>query len=166
MKKKTTIGGVPPKPAKNTTGATNRTSGYLNPNAAGNKKAAPKTTVTKSGRKITVSASTSGGSGANSGKSLKFGGIGQSTKVVPSKPQPTAKKKPMSTALKSKVQGAMAESRAARGNLYVVQEAKKLGNLQGPGVAAKKLKEANQRVLDTGRTASRAQNILNRAKKK
>jgi hypothetical protein len=52
MKKKTTIGAVPPKPPKNTTGATNRTSGYLNPNAAGNKKVAPK----KSTIKITGSA--------------------------------------------------------------------------------------------------------------
>jgi len=92
MKKKTTIGGVPPKPAKNTTGATNRTSGYLNPNAAGNKKPAPKTTVTKSGMKISITGTTSGG-GTNRGKSFKPGGIATSSKLVPSKPQPTAKKK-------------------------------------------------------------------------
>ena len=165
MKKKTTIGGVPPKPAKNTTGATNRTSGYLNPNAAGNKKPAPKTTVTKSGMKISITGTTSGG-GTNRGKSFKPGSMATSSKLVPSKPQPTAKKKPMSAALKSKVEGAMKEFSYARGNLYLYQEAKKLGNLQGPGVAAKRLKEANQRVLDRGRTASRAANILSKAKKK
>jgi hypothetical protein len=80
MKKKATVGGVPPKPAKNTTGATNKTSGYLNPNAAGNKKAAPKTTVTKSGMKITASASASGG-GTNRGMeiSLSTWRIGRNT---------------------------------------------------------------------------------------
>jgi hypothetical protein len=72
----------------------------------------------------------------------------------------------MAAALKSKVESAMAGSRAARGNLYVVQEAKKLGNLQGPGVATKRVKEANQRNLDRGKTASRAANILSKAKKK
>ena len=89
LKKKTTISGASPKPPKSTTGATNRTSGYLNPNAAGNKKATPKTytTTTKSGRKIITSASSVGGSGANSGGSLKFGGIGQTTKVVTTKPK-------------------------------------------------------------------------------
>ncbi len=86
MKKKATISGARPKPAKNTTGATNRTSGYLNPNAAGNKKAAPKTSVTKSGMKISISGSTSGGASANTGKSLKPGAMNQSTKTVRSKP--------------------------------------------------------------------------------
>ena len=165
MKKKTTIGGAAPKPAKNTTGATNRTSGYLNPNAAGNKKPAPKTTVTKSGMKISITG-TASGDDTNRGKSFKPGGIATSSKLVPSKPQPTAKKKPMSTALKSKVEGAMAESRAARGNLYLYQDAKKLGNIKPASYAAKKIKEANQRVLDRGKTASRAANILSKAKKK
>jgi hypothetical protein len=159
MKKKTTIGGVPPKPAKNTTGATNRTSGYLNPNAAGNKKVAPK----KSTIKITGSAKAAP---VEVKKTFKPGSMITSSKLVPSKPQPTAKKKPMSAALKSKVEGAMKEFSYARGNLYLYQEAKKLGNLKGPGVAAKRLKEANQRVLDRGRTASRAANILSKAKKK
>ena len=99
-------------------------------------------------------------------KTFKPGSMATSSKLVPSKPQPTAKKKPMSAALKSKVESAMKESSAARGNLYLYQEAKKLGNLKGPGVAAKRLKEANQRVLDRGRTASRAANILSKAKKK
>ena len=108
--------------------------------------------------KITGKASTSPGGI----KSIKPGAMNQSTKTV--KSMPAAKK--MTPSLKSKVEGAMAESRAARGNLYVVKEAKKLGNLQGPGVAAKKLKEANQRVLDRGKTAARAANILRKAKKK
>jgi hypothetical protein len=162
MKKKATIGGALPKPAKNTTGATNRTSGYLNSNAAGNKKATPKTSVTKSGMKISISGSTSGG-GANSGKSLKPGAMNQSTKFVKSKPA-TAKK--MTPALKAKVEKALTGSRVAKGTLSMVKEAKMLGNLQGPGVAAKKLKEANQSELDRGRTASRAKNILSKYKNK
>jgi hypothetical protein len=85
MKKKTTIGGVPPKPKK-ATSSTNKASGYLNPNAAGNKKATPKTstTVTKSGRKITVSASTSGGGTGN--KTVKPGSMVTKPKLVPTKP--------------------------------------------------------------------------------
>jgi hypothetical protein len=112
--------------------------------------------------KITIKGSTSGG-GANIGKSIKPGAMNQSTKFVKSKP---AAAKKMSPALKSKVDKAMQEGRYASGNLMVVKEAKKLGNLQGPGVAAKRLKEANQRDLDRGRTASRAANILRKAKKK
>jgi hypothetical protein len=113
---------------------------------------------TKPKVKITGKVSTSGGGT----KSIKPGAINQSTKAV--KSMPAAKK--MTPALKSKVEGAMAESRAARGNLYVVKEARKLGNLQGPGVAARMTKEANQRDLDRGRTASRAKNIASRYNKK
>jgi hypothetical protein len=96
-------------------------------------------------------------------KSIKPGAIGQSTKIVKDKP---AAAKKMSPALKSKIDKAMQEGRYASGNLMAVKEARKLGNLQGPGVAAERLKEANQRNLDRGRTASRAANILSKAKKK
>jgi hypothetical protein len=108
--------------------------------------------------KITGKVSTSGGGT----KSIKPGAINQSTKAV--KSMPAAKK--MTPALKSKVEKALTESRVAKGTLSMVKEAKKLGNLQGPGVAARKLKEANQRNLDRGRTASRAKNILMKNKKK
>jgi hypothetical protein len=163
MKKKATIGGALPKPAKNTTGATNRTSGYLNPNAAGNKKPAPKTTVTKSGMKISITGTASGG-GTNRGKSFKPGSMATSSKLVPSKPQPTAKK--MSPALKAKTEKAQQESRYAKGNLFVVKEAIKFGNVKPASNASKMLKEANQRDLDKGKTASRAANIASRYKKK
>jgi len=83
MKKKTTIGGAVPKPKK-ATSATNKASGYLNPKAAGNKTAAPKTTVTKSGRKITVTASTSGGGTGN--KTVKPGSMVNKPKLIPTKP--------------------------------------------------------------------------------
>ena len=84
MKKKTTIGGAVPKPKK-ATSSTNKASGYLNLNAPGNKNAAPKTTVTKSGRKITISGSSRGGGGSN--KTLKPGSMVTNPKVVPSKPR-------------------------------------------------------------------------------
>jgi hypothetical protein len=83
IKKKTTISGAIPKPKK-ATSATNKASGYLNPKAAGNKTAAPKTTVTKSGRKITVTASTSGGGTGN--KTIKPGSMVTKPKLVPTKP--------------------------------------------------------------------------------
>jgi hypothetical protein len=52
-----TIGGALPKPAKNTTGATNRSSGYLNPFAKGNtpKGAISERVVTKNGKVVMVS---------------------------------------------------------------------------------------------------------------
>lgn len=109
--------------------------------------------------KITIKGSTSGGGS----KSLKPGAMNQSTKAV--KSMPAAAKK-MTPALKTKVEKALTGSRVAKGTLSMVKEAKRLGNLQGPGVAAKKLKEANQSELDRGRTASRAKNILSKAKKK
>jgi hypothetical protein len=109
--------------------------------------------------KITGKASTSGGGS----KSIKPGAINQSTKAV--KSMPAAAKK-MTPALKSKIEKALIGSKVARGTLSMVKEAKKLGNLQGPGVAAKRLKEANQSVLDRGKTAARAKNILRKAKKK
>jgi endo-alpha-1,4-polygalactosaminidase (GH114 family) len=67
-------------------GATNRTSGYLNPKAAGNRNATPKTytTTTKSGIKITASGSSSGGGTGN--KSVKPGSMVTQTKVVKDKP--------------------------------------------------------------------------------
>ena len=81
MKKKTTIGGAAPKPAKNTTGATNRTSGYLNPNAALNKGAIPK--PQKSKIKITGSAKAGP---AEVKKTFKPGSIATSSKNVTVKP--------------------------------------------------------------------------------
>jgi len=164
LKKKTTISGALPKPAKNTTGATNRTSGYLNPKAAGNKNATPKTstTVTKSGRKITVSASTSS-SGNTGNKSVKPGSMATQTKIVKDKP---AAPKKMTPALKAKVDKAISQSQGAALRSSLVQEANKLGNIKPASYASKMVKEANQKALDRGRTASRAQNILNRSKKK
>jgi hypothetical protein len=99
-------------------------------------------------------------------KTFKPGSMVTSSKNVTVKPAAPAKKKSMSPALKSKVEKALAGSRVAKGTLSMVKEAKKLGNLQGPGVAAKKIKEANQSVLDRGKTAARAANILSKAKKK
>jgi hypothetical protein len=163
MKKKATIGGASPKPAKNTTGATNRTSGYLNPKAAGNRNATPKTytTTTKSGIKITASGSSSGGGTGN--KSVKPGSMATQTKVVKDKP---AAPKKMTPALKAKVDKAISQSQGASLRLSLVKEAAKLGNLNGPGVKARMLKEANQSDLDKGRTASRAKNIISKYKKK
>ena len=164
MKKKATIGGASPKPAKNTTGATNRTSGYLNPKAAGNKNATPKTatTITKSGRKITVSGSSSPSSNVGS-KSVKPGSMVTQTKIVKDKP---AAPKKMTPALKTKVNKAVSQSQGAALRLSLVKEAAKLGNLKGPGVKARMLKEANQSDLDKGRTASRAKNIISKYKNK
>ena len=110
--------------------------------------------------KITGSATTKPGTrlGIKSTRAsiTKGTAIGASPKVVD-------KKGKVSAALKDKVTKAQAASRAARGNLMVVKEARKLGNLQGPGVAAKITKEANQRNLDTGRTAARGKMQTNNA---
>jgi hypothetical protein len=108
MKKKATIVGGLPRPTRNTTGATNRTSGYLNPNAAGNKTAAPKTTVTKSGRKITATASTSGGGTSN--KTFKPGSMVTQSKVVTTKPK---KKTTASTSYSPAPMSAAAKAKAA-----------------------------------------------------
>lgn len=55
--------------------------------------------------KITIKGSTSGGRGANTGKSLKFGAMNQGTKVVSSKPATKAKPKPKPQSLVSKAVG-------------------------------------------------------------
>ena len=103
-----------------------------------------------------------------SNKTAKLGSMASSAKLVPDnraakKAAATAARK---TAPTAKIAKALQESRLASGNLMVVKEAAKLGNLKGPGVEARKLKEANQRNLDRGRTATRAKIIAMNAKKK
>ena len=102
-----------------------------------------------------------------SNKTLKPGSMATQSKIVTNKPaKKAAATAARKTAPASKIAKALQESRLASGNLMVVKEAAKLGNLKGPGVAARKLKEANQRNLDRGRTATRAKIIAMNAKKK
>jgi hypothetical protein len=71
--------------------------------------------------------------------------------------------------LKAKAKKADDDKRSASGYLMLIKEAKKLGNLQGPGNADRKLKVANRQDLDRGRTAARGKMQINnalRAKKK
>ena len=114
-------------------------------------------------RKITVSVSSTPAK-KSSNKTVKAGSMAGSAKIVSD--NLAAKKAAKKTAPASKIAKALQASRTASGNLMVVKQAKKLGNLQGPGVAAKTLKEANQRNLDRGRTATRAKIISMNAKKK
>ena len=119
------------------------------------KKPTPPKPGTTGSRKITVTAS----SRKVENKTLKPGSMATQSKIVDVKPKKIK-------APTSKIAKALQESRYASGNLMVVKQAAKLGNLKGPGVAAKKLKEANQRNLDRGRTAARAKIIAMNAKKK
>jgi len=75
--------------------------------------------------------------------------------------------RPKINILKGKADRASAAKRAASGNLMLTQEARKLGNLQGPGNAARKVKVANRQDLDRGRTAARGKiQLMNAAKPK
>ncbi len=130
------------------------------------KKPAPKVKITGS-----VSARPATGT-----KSVTRGAsMAQSPKIVDSKPAAKVTKAakgptiagpaPKISILKGKVDRAIIAKKGASGNLMLTQEARKLGNLQGPGNAARKVKIANRQDLDRGRTAARGKIQLMNAKK-
>ena len=114
--------------------------------------------------KITGKGSSSPRTGSGTGnKSLKPGGMNQASKIVRDK---KAAPKKMTPAMKAKIDKAISKSGGASLRLELVKEAIKLGNVKPATYAARMLKRANQRDLDTGRTASRAKNIASRYNKK
>ena len=136
------------------------------------KKPTPKVKITGS-----VSARPAATSGRPAGtKSVTRGAsMAQNAKIVDRKPTAKVTKAakgptiagpaPKISILKGKVDRAIIAKKGASGNLMLVKEAKKLGNLQGPGSAARRLKQAVQSDLEAGKTAARGKIQLMNAKK-
>jgi hypothetical protein len=130
------------------------------------KKPTPKVKITGSvsARPATGTKSvTRGGSMAQSPKIVDRKSAAKVTKAA--KGPTIAGPAPKISILKGKVDRAIIAKKGASGNLMLVKEAKKLGNLQGPGSAARRLKQAVQSDLEAGKTAARGKIQMMNAKK-
>ena len=130
------------------------------------KKPTPKVKITGSvsARPATGTKSvTRGGSMAQSPKIVDRKSAAKVTKAA--KGPTIAGPAPKISILKGKVDRANIAKKVASGNLMLVKEAKKLGNLQGPGSAARRLKQAVQSDLEAGKTAARGKIQMMNAKK-
>jgi hypothetical protein len=133
------------------------------------------TPLKKPAPKVKITGSASGRAATGTKSVTRGASMAQSPKIVDSKPAAKVTKvakgptiagpAPKISILKGKVDRAIIAKKGASGNLMLVKEAKKLGNLQGPGSAARRLKQAVQSDLEAGKTAARGKIQLMNAKK-
>jgi hypothetical protein len=130
------------------------------------KKPTPKVKITGSVSSRPATGTKSVTRGASMAQSPKIVDRKPAAKVTKAAKGPTiAGPAPKISILKGKVDRAIIAKKGASGNLMLVKEAKKLGNLQGPGSAARRLKQAVQSDLEAGKTAARGKIQLMNAKK-
>ena len=130
------------------------------------KKPTPKVKITGSVSARPATGTKSVTRGASMAQSPKIVDRKSAAKVTKAAKGPTiAGPAPKISILKGKVDRAIIAKKGASGNLMLVKEAKKLGNLQGPGSAARRLKQAVQSDLEAGKTAARGKIQLMNAKK-